>query len=168
MSYKSGFELLGLPFVHVAMGELEDGRWKRGVARGWIAIGDVAFGILFSAGGVAFGGVAVGGVAIGALTLAGLALGGYSLGGLAVGYLAVGGLAVAVQGAAGGAAVAKTFAIGGLAIAEHANDAAAEKFFSEGAAGVGRAIMDHSEWFVLLALLPILGRRKSPGANAPH
>jgi hypothetical protein len=168
MSYKSGFELLGLPFVHVAMGEMEGGRWKRGIARGWIAIGDVAFGVLFSAGGIAFGGIAVGGVALGALALAGLALGGYSLGGLAVGYLSVGGLAVAFQGALGGAAIAKTFAVGGLAIAEHANDAAAEKFFSEGAASVGRAIMDHSGWFVLLALLPILGRRRSQSANEPR
>ena len=49
-----------------------------------------------------------------------------------------------------------------------ANDAAAEKFFSEGAASVGRAIMDHSGWFVLLALLPILGRRRSQSANEPR
>jgi hypothetical protein len=168
MNYKSGFELLGLPFVHVSMSRIEHGQWKRGIARGWIAIGDISFGILFSAGGIAFGGIAVGGLALGALTLGGLALGGYSLGGLAVGYLAIGGLAVALQGALGGAAIAKEFAIGGLAIAEHANDAAAQKFFSEGAAGVGRTIMDHSEWFVLLALLPLLGRRGSRGANEPR
>ena len=47
MSYRSGFELLGIPFVHVAMSTVEDGVWKRGIARGWIAIGDVAFGVLF-------------------------------------------------------------------------------------------------------------------------
>ena len=171
MSYRSGFELLGLPFVHVAVGSMENGQWKRGIARGWIAIGDVAFGVLFSVGGVAFGGVAIGGLALGGITLGGLALGGYSIGGLALGYLAIGGLAVGFQGAVGGAAIAREFAIGGLAIAEHANDPAAERFFSEGAAGLGRTIMDHSEWFLLLAFLPLLGRskkRRSSGADAPR
>jgi len=171
MAYRSGFELLGLPFIHVAMGTMENGRWKRGVARGWIAVGDVAFGVLVSVGGIAFGGIAVGGLALGVVTLGGLALGGYSLGGLALGFLAIGGLAVGYQGALGGAAIAKDFAVGGLAIAEHANDAAAERFFSQGAAGVGRAVMDHSEWFLLLAFLPLLARskkRRSAGSDAPR
>jgi hypothetical protein len=169
MSYKSSFELLGIPFFHVTAGaRMENGRWKREVARGWIALGPIAFGVLFSLGGVAFGGIAFGGLALGALTLGGVALGGYSLGGLAVGYLAMGGLALGFHGAMGGAAIAKTFALGGLAIAEHANDPAAERFFSEGAAGVGRAIMDHSEWFLLLLFLPILARRGSRQPNAPH
>jgi hypothetical protein len=168
VSYRSRFELLGLPFVHVAMGRMDNGVWKRGVARGWIAVGDVAFGILFSFGGIAFGGFALGGLALGAVTLGGLAVGGYAIGGLALGYLAMGGLAVAYQGALGGAAIAKEFAIGGLAIAEHPNDTAAEKFFSEGRASVGRAIMDHSEWFLLLAFLPLLRRLRSSGADAPR
>jgi hypothetical protein len=171
MSYRSGFELLGLPFVHVAMGGMENGEWKRGTARGWIAVGDVAFGVLLSVGGVAFGGIAVGGLALGVLTLGGLALGGYAIGGLALGYIAIGGLAAGYQGAVGGAAIAREFAIGGLAIAQHANDAAAEEFFSQGAAGVGRTIMDHSKWFLLLAFLPLLGRlkkRRSSGADAPR
>jgi hypothetical protein len=171
MSYRSGFELFGIPFVHVAMGTVENGVWKRGLARGWIAIGDVAFGILFSVGGLAFGGIAIGGLALGGITLGGLALGGYAIGGLALGYLAIGGLALGFQGAVGGGAIAKEFAIGGLAIAEHANDPAAEKFFSEGAAGLGRAIMDHSAWFLLLAFLPLLGRskkRRSAGSDAPR
>ncbi len=79
----------------------------------------------------------------------------------------MGGLALGFQGAKGGAAIARMFALGGLAIAEHANDPAAERFFSEGAAGVGRAIMDHSEWFLLLVFLPFLARRASRQANAP-
>jgi len=168
MSYRSGFELLGLPFVHVATSTVENGVWKRGLARGWIAVGDIAFGVLFSAGGLAVGGIAVGGLSLGAIALGGLALGGYSLGGLALGYLAIGGLAVGFQGAVGGAAIAKEFAIGGLAIADHANDAAAEAFFSHGAAGAARTIMDHSVWFVLLAFLPLLGIRRSRGRDAPR
>ena len=102
------------------------------------------------------------------IALGGLALGGYSLGGLALGYLAIGGLAVGFQGAIGGGAFAREFALGGLAIAEHANDLAAERFFAEGAAGLGRAIMEHSEWLVLLALLPLLGIRRSRGPDAPR
>jgi len=170
MNYRSDFELLGLPFVHVAMGAVDDGQWKRGVARGWIAIGDVAFGVLLSMGGIAFGGVALGGLSLGFLTLGGLALGGYAIGGLALGYLAIGGLAVGFQGALGGAAIAKLFAIGGIAIAEHANDPEAEAFFSQGAAGAGKAIMDHSEWFLLLALLPLVARSKKrrPESDAPR
>jgi hypothetical protein len=168
MSYRSSFELLGIPFVHVAMTRNENGVWKRGVARGWIAIGDVAFGILFSMGGAAFGGIAFGGLSLGAIAFGGLALGGYTIGGLALGYLAIGGLAIGIEGAIGGGAIAKEFALGGLAIAEHANDEAAKKFFSEGAAGFGRALMDHSEWFLLLAFLPLLGGRRSGGTSAPR
>lgn len=170
MTYRSSFELLGIPFVHIAVGGARDGEWKRGIARGWIAIGDISFGVLLSVGGLAFGGISLGGLSLGAITLGGLALGGYSLGGLAIGYLAMGGLALGIEGAVGGAAIAKDFALGGLAIAAHANDEAAQKFFSEGAAGAGKAIMDHSEWFLLLAFLPLLGRsvRRSQGDGAPR
>jgi hypothetical protein len=44
MTMKSSIQLLGLPLVHVTTGQLVDGRYRRGVARGWIAVGDVAFG----------------------------------------------------------------------------------------------------------------------------
>lgn len=170
MTYRSGFELLGIPLIHVAVGGAQQGEWKRGIARGWIAIGDISFGILLSVGGVAFGGIALGGLSLGAIVLGGLAVGGYSLGGLALGYLAMGGLALGIEGALGGAAIAKDFALGGLAVAAHANDEAAQRFFAEGAAGTGKAIMDHSEWFLLLAFLPLLGRsaRRSQGDGAPR
>jgi hypothetical protein len=169
MTYRSGFELLGLPFVHVSLSRIENGVWKRGVARGWIAVGDVAFGVLFSVGGAAFGGIAIGGLSIGVAALGGLALGGYVLGGLAIGYLAMGGLAIGAEAALGGAAIAKEFALGGLAIARHANDEGAKAFFSEGVAGTGKTILDHSEWFVLFAFLPLLGRffPGSRGDGAP-
>jgi hypothetical protein len=39
--------------IHVATGQLEAGRYRRGVARGWIAIGDVAIGGLLAVGGAA-------------------------------------------------------------------------------------------------------------------
>ena len=64
---------------------------QRGIARGWIAIGDIAFGVVLSVGGIAFGGISLGGLGLGLISLAGLSVGIYAIGGLAVGYLAMGG-----------------------------------------------------------------------------
>jgi hypothetical protein len=137
MAYQSTLRLLGLPLVHVAPGRLENGAHVRGVARGWIAVGDVAFGVLFAAGGFAVGGVAAGG------------------GGALAWWTAFGGGAIAVWGAMGGLAVAQKFAIGGLAIAPHANDAAARQFFAEKAIpGAGEAFLRYGRWaLVLLAAM---------------
>jgi hypothetical protein len=109
--------LLGLPLVHVALSSVVDGQFRRGVATGWIAIGDVAFGILLAVGGVAVGGVSFGGIAVGVLPIGGLALGVLALGGVALGIVAVGGAAVAWHAAIGGLAVASHYAAGGVAIA---------------------------------------------------
>jgi hypothetical protein len=117
MEYRSRATLLGLPLVHVALSSVVDGQFRRGVATGWIAIGDVAFGILLAVGGVAVGGVSLGGVAVGVLPIGGLALGVLALGGLAFGIVAVGGAAVAWHAAIGGLAVASHYAAGGVAIA---------------------------------------------------
>jgi hypothetical protein len=161
VSYRSKTEMLGLPLVHVARPRIVDGYVQRGVARGWIAVGDISFGILVSVGGLAFGGIAIGGVGIGILTLAGLAVGvGMALGGLAIGGVAIGGCAIAWKAALGGAAIAKEFAIGGSAIAEHANDDAARHFFEETPARYGKAFVDHAHWFLLLTLLPFIFRRR--------
>jgi hypothetical protein len=35
MSYQSQGQLLGLPLLHVATGRVENGRYRRGIARGW-------------------------------------------------------------------------------------------------------------------------------------
>jgi len=117
MEYRSNARLLGLPLVHVAIGG--SGPSRRGVATGWIAIGDVAIGVLFAFGGVAFGSVSLGGFAFGLVPLGGLALGLLALGGVAVGVVACGGAAVAVHLAVGGVAIARDYAIGGLAIARN-------------------------------------------------
>jgi hypothetical protein len=98
------------------------------IARGWIAIGDQAHGILLAIGGRARGIIAIGGMAIGLISFGGLAIGVLSLGGLAIGLaafggggiggLAIGGLAIGYQ-ASGGLALAWDFACGGLAIAHN-------------------------------------------------
>ena len=115
--YKSDKTWLGLPLVHINSGrDPETGR--PGVAKGVIAIGDVAFGIV-AIGGAAFGGIAFGGFALGLLGFGGMAigiaaaLGGMALGGIAFGGLAVGGVAF------GGAAIGYA-AIGGGAIGVYA------------------------------------------------
>jgi len=133
---------------------------KPKVARGWIALGDRAQGLLFACGNIAIGGIAIGGLsagvisfgglamglicigggAIGGLALGGLAIGpiawggvgfgGLAFGGLAVGWLACGGGAFAWRAAQGGLACAHDFATGGKAMATHANDDAARSFIA--------------------------------------
>lgn len=157
MEYRSKTSLLGLPLVHVAAGAIRDGRPVRGIARGWIAIGDISFGVLLSVGGIAFGGLAFGGMAIGVLSLGGLAVGAMAVGGGAVGYLAAGGAAVAFRAALGGLAIARDYALGGGAVARHANDEAARRFFEDDLfAEAARTVMEHSEWMLLLTAIPLV------------
>ncbi len=119
MEYRSSANLLGLPLVHIAVGSSAAGGYHRGVATGWVAIGDVAFGVFFACGGVALGGIGVGGASLGVVSLGGLALGLLAIGGLGVGVVAMGGVAVAAYAAIGGLAVAYEYAIGGAAFAPH-------------------------------------------------
>lgn len=130
MDYQTSARFLGLPLIHVTTGRVVDGTYHRGIAKAWVAVGDIAFGVLFAAGGLAVGGVSVGGLSIGVLSFAGLAIGLAAVGGLAIGVLAVGGAAVAWSAALGGLAVARDVASGGSALATHANDPAATAYFA--------------------------------------
>ncbi len=158
---------MGLPLVHVAVSRMENGIVRRGVARGWIAVGDVALGVLVGIGGVGMGAFALGGVALGVFAFGGLALAMVALGGLAVGILALGGGAVGWQAALGGMAVARDYALGGLAIGRHANDAAAEHYFEQDLPAALLALTEYSEWIwvplVIGALLFLRGREDPPG-----
>ncbi len=130
--YQSRFRLLGLPLVDINVSDPAYPGLQpppRTHARGWIAIGDRADGILLAIGGVARGGlafggvatgvVAFGGVAVGIVAFGGLAIGGIALGGLGMGGIAMGGLAIGWQ-ATGGGAIAWDVACGGGAVAWHA------------------------------------------------
>jgi hypothetical protein len=154
MQYKSQTSILGIPIVHVALGAPPENRARRGVARGWIAIGDIAFGVVFSVGGVAFGGIALGGLAIGGIGLCGLGLAVYALGGGAFGVYSIGGLAVAWHAALGGAAIAKKYAVGGYAAAEYANDPVATEYMRTSVMRYGELLARHARWFIVLAFLP--------------
>jgi hypothetical protein len=167
MNYRSKAELLGIPLVHIATSRMKDGKWERGKALGWIAIGDISVGILLSLGGVALGGVAVGGASLGVISIAGVAVGVAAIGGMAIGVVALGGLAVALYAALGGLAVSAKYALGGGAFAQHANDSAAREaiggslFFT-----MGQALMKYSQWALLLLLIPIIANfRKKKGAK---
>jgi hypothetical protein len=118
MDYRSRVRLLGLPLVHIATGTVTDGRYRRGVATAWFAIGDIAIGVFFACGGVALGGVALGGAALGLLPIGGFAMGLLTIGGVALGIVAVAGAAFAWYAAIGGLAVARNYAIGGVASAQ--------------------------------------------------
>lgn len=127
--YKSKRTLFGLPLVHINMGI------GPRVAKGIIAIGDIAIGVV-SLGGLALGLISFGGLALGLLLcLGGIAIGGIAFGGLVVGVLAIGGLAVgwfAWGGVAfgvytvGGLSIGTKIAIGGSASAPIAIGGSAE------------------------------------------
>lgn len=75
--------------------------------------------------------------------------------GVARGWIAVGG--VAAGGIAlGGLAVARDYALGGAAIAAHANDELARQYFSDPVFSALHWGLDHSQWLVVLAILPAL------------
>lgn len=161
--YRSKWTLLGLPLVHIRTGA-RPGE-KLGTAKGWIAIGDRAYGVLFAAGAVAVGGISmggatvglisIGGASVGLLAVGGLALGGLALGGGAIGIMAAGGIATALIGAEGGLAVAREFALGGQALAQHANDAAAREYFGQ-FPWMDMSKAGNRTWWVTLCWLPLL------------
>jgi hypothetical protein len=98
--YRSRRTLWGWPLVHIASGRDADGRGVR-MARGIVAIGDVAVGVV-ALGGVSLGLVAAGGLGVGVVSLGGLAVGLLvALGGLAVGAVAAGGASMGAVAATG-------------------------------------------------------------------
>jgi zinc protease len=128
--------LFGLPLIDVNVTDprapgrpVANGQIPR-IARGWIAIGDDARGIILAVGSTARGFIAVGGrslgvvsiggVAVGLVAIGGLGVGIFAIGGLGLGFYAIGGLAIGWQGAAGGGAIAWDTAVGGFAMARHA------------------------------------------------
>ena len=120
-------------------------------AKGWIAIGDRARGLLLAIGNTAvapiaigtmscgimsFGVVSIGVVSFGvvsiaALSLGVLAIGGWSVGAaVAVGYLAAAPAAFGWEAAHGAVAIAFHYADGAKAIAEHASEEVAKEYFA--------------------------------------
>jgi tRNA A-37 threonylcarbamoyl transferase component Bud32 len=100
--YRSRTALWGWPLIHIATG-FDPATGRRRVARGVLAIGDIAVGGVAIGGGtlgvLAIGGCGIGvvswsGIAIGCLAVGGFALGGFVFGGFTLGLVALGGIAV--------------------------------------------------------------------------
>jgi hypothetical protein len=82
--YRSKEEINGWPLIHINLGtHPETGQPL--VAKGVVAIGNIAFGIV-SIGAVAFGVVTLAGIGLGIVSLAGIAFGITALGAIALGY----------------------------------------------------------------------------------
>jgi RNA polymerase sigma factor (sigma-70 family) len=125
--YRSRFELLGLPFIHIRFGGWFGGRtdeWlkkTKNPVKAWIAITDsFAIGVLFAYGGFAIAPVSAGAVAIGLFSLGALSVGALAVGGFGFGIWALAPLAVGWQAFGGGCAIAWDAAWGGqYAVAHH-------------------------------------------------
>jgi len=155
VDYRSQRTIWGIPLVHVATGP-DPVTGGRGVAKGIIAIGDIAI------GGIAFGAVAIGGISFG-----GASIGGLAFGGAALGLIALGGLAIALVVALGGGAIG-TVAVGGGAIGYYAFgggaygvhtvsgrgwDPLAQAFFESWAS----LLMEYFWWWLIPLLLVTVG-----------
>jgi RNA polymerase sigma factor (sigma-70 family) len=160
--YRSKFELLGLPFIHVRIGERLGAPIKA-----WIALGDCAFGVLFAFGGfavapVSIGGCAIGllpfgGMAMGLLAFGGISLGVWSFGGFALGWQAFGGCAMAWNASWGGVSVARHYALGGVAQAAQANNGIAQTFIqSHSFFRISEMVFPYVAWLNLIWLVPMV------------
>jgi len=113
--YRSRFELLGLPFIHLRSGGWQRGRPIRGLkpVKAWIAADDAfAFGVLFAYGAVAVAPISMGACALGLVSYAALSIGALSVGGFSFGWWAFGPFAFGWQ-AFGDTAIAWHAACGG-------------------------------------------------------
>jgi zinc protease len=126
--YRTPATFLGLPLIEINVSDPMP-RCQPSVARGWIAIGDDARGVLLAIGGKARGLIAIGGIALGGISFGGLAVGIIAIGGAGFGVLGIGGLGIGIIGigglaigwqAGGGGALAWDTAVGGGAAAMHA------------------------------------------------
>lgn len=162
--YRSHASFLGLPLVHIRIGD----RFAilKGPVKAWFAVGERAVGGLFAFGAIAVAPFSVGGIAIGLLPFGGLAvgvialgafgLGIWSLGGLVIGWQAFGGFAIGWHAADGAIAMARDFACGGFARAAQANnDAARQLANSSWFFHFGEFFGTYSFWFNLIWVVPL-------------
>lgn len=56
LAYRSKLTFFGLPLIDIRFGQSTETPLVRGTARGWIAIGDIAQGVVLAVGGIAMGG----------------------------------------------------------------------------------------------------------------
>jgi hypothetical protein len=105
--YRSRFEWLGLPLIHIRFGACDVQPPRKSVVKGWIAVSEsFSFGGLFAYGGVAIAPISIGAFSIGLLSYGAMALGAIVWGGFAFGVWAFGAFAFGWQAFSGGCAIA--------------------------------------------------------------
>jgi hypothetical protein len=136
--YRSRATFLGLPLVHIRIGDRFD--LLRGPIKAWFAVGNYAVGGVAAFGGIVLAPFSVGFLAIGLLPFSAIAIGLFAMGGIAIGPWAFGALAIgweangcfaiALKAASGFVAIARDFADGRIGHAAEANNELAKQFIN--------------------------------------
>jgi RNA polymerase sigma factor (sigma-70 family) len=162
--YRSPWSLLGLPLLHIRIGNRFD--LVRPPVKAWIAIGSShAVGVIFAAGGIAvapicFGGIGIGivsysAVALGIISSGPVCLGVWAYGALVIGWQVCCGCGLAWNAATGGVAIAHDFALGGIAHAAQANTDIARQYIQKALYfRVSQAISSYHLW--MLWVIPVV------------
>ncbi|MDT0594965.1 RNA polymerase sigma factor [Glaciecola petra] len=150
--YKSSLHIFGYPLVHFKFGTPEI---NEPAAKGWIAGGSKAYGLLFAWGGLAVAPVSVGIISVGVITCGAVGVGIFSIGTVAIGIVAFGASAVAYKAYASlsalgwesafsnGFSMAKEAAIGPVAYASEVNNEAANALSNMTVFG------EHYQWILI-------------------
>jgi len=161
--YRSRATFLGLPLVHIRIGDRFDA--LQGPVKAWLAMGNYAIGGLFAFGGFVIAPFGVGfcvlglipfaGIAVGLISLGGIAIGGWTYGALAIGWQSLGCFSIAWDTAAGNIAIAREYAMGRLAIAAHVNSTTTEQILPGWYIKGGEFIQRYSLWLNFIWILPL-------------
>jgi hypothetical protein len=162
--YRSRAEFLGLPLVHIRVGDRFSS--LRPPVKAWIALGQHAVGGFAAFGATAIAPIAIGGLAVGLFSLGGFvvgltAFGGFALGvgaqgGIALGWQATGFAAAAWNAAVGLFALAHDYAFGHFAYAAQVNTTATQHIYDSSLIfRIFRFENRHSFWVNFLWIAPL-------------
>jgi RNA polymerase sigma factor (sigma-70 family) len=191
LEYRSRFEWLGLPLIHIRFGECAVQPERTFTVKGWIAMSEgFSFGGLFAYGGVAIAPISIGACSMGLLSYGAMAFGAVVWGGFAFGVWAFGAFAFGWQAFSGGCAIAwhlawgneyaiaHDYALGAGAVhATQANTPLAEHLVrASWGCGFAMALAPYFYWLMWVWAAPIMiaiaarwvrivKRPKSPGQS---
>jgi len=129
--YRSRFSLAGIPLLHFRFGMPETN--DKPIV-GWVAGGDIAFGLVFAWGGVAIAPISVGILSVGIISIGAVGMGLLGIGTVGIGVIGFGASAVAHKAYASfsalgwdaafsnGFSIARDAAIGPISFAKHINN----------------------------------------------